>query len=192
MPPRAPSCSTRRSSRSASRPATTAACSARSPRRTSPTPSRRRAASRSTAARSTSTSPSSTSAPTWSSWRWPTASPPTSRRWSASSSADHPPGRAEGLPREAFFVSAGPVRRRVTTPHRRVKKDTVYAGKRRPADPRRCYVRGPLDEHAADHERPPSAAPRPQRRALPRRTRSRPSSPCSGRCCSPIARTTRS
>ena len=37
----------------------------------------------------------------------------------------------------------GPTRAaaRVTTPHRRVKKDAVYAGKPGAADPRRCYVR---------------------------------------------------
>ncbi len=49
----------------------------------------------------------------------------------------------------------GPTRAatRVTTPHRRVKKDAVYAGKPGAADPRRCYVRTPLDEHSSDHQR---------------------------------------
>ena len=43
----------------------------------------------------------------------------------------------------------------MTTPHRRVKKDAVYAGKRGAADPRRCYVRWPPHEHRTDHRRPP-------------------------------------
>ena len=44
-------------------------------------------------------------------------------------------------------------RPRVTTSRRPVKKAAVYAGKPGAADPRRCYVRTPLDEHSPDHQR---------------------------------------